>query len=199
MERIAVYAGSFDPITNGHMDLVKRAARLFDRVVLAIGSNPAKRYLLSMEERKAVLSQCTSELPNVTVDTFEGLLVDYCREVDANVILRGLRAVTDFEFEFQISDFLFSSLQFLRRIDFELETKEFKISRTLKRQWAVHCTWVCFNISTFNVCFILQRNDRPEMHYCLACCTIRLVKAPDIFFHLLFKLCSSSCRLLTKI
>ena len=102
MERIAVYAGSFDPITNGHMDLVKRAAGLFDRVVLAIGSNPAKQYLLNIDERKAVLKECTASLSNVSVDTFEGLLVDYCKTIEARVILRGLRAVTDFEFEFQI-------------------------------------------------------------------------------------------------
>ena len=102
MPRIAVYAGSFDPITNGHMDLVRRAATLFDQVVLAIGSNPSKRYLLSLAERRRMLEECCEELPNVSVDSFEGLLIDYCRKVGATVILRGLRAVSDFEFEFQI-------------------------------------------------------------------------------------------------
>ena len=102
MERIAVYAGSFDPITNGHMDLVRRAAKLFDRVVLAVGSNPAKQYMLNIHERKAVLAQCVTGMSNVTIDTFDGLLVDYCRKIGATVIVRGLRAVTDFEFEFQI-------------------------------------------------------------------------------------------------
>lgn len=102
MKRVAVYAGSFDPITSGHLDLVRRATGLFDEVVLAIGNNPAKKYLLSTETRLSVLQACTSELENVSVDVFEGLLIDYCKTKSAGFILRGLRAVTDFEFEFQI-------------------------------------------------------------------------------------------------
>ena len=102
MPRIAVYAGSFDPITNGHLDLVRRAAVLFDHVVLAIGSNPTKRYLLSLDKRRQILEECVNGLSNVSIDTFEGLLIDFCRRRDATVIVRGLRAVTDFEFEFQI-------------------------------------------------------------------------------------------------
>ena len=102
MSRIAVYAGSFDPITMGHMDLVRRATGLFDEVVLAIGNNPAKQYLLSTEARTAVLNECVADLPSVSVDVFDGLLIDYCRRRGAGFILRGLRAVSDFEFEFQI-------------------------------------------------------------------------------------------------
>jgi pantetheine-phosphate adenylyltransferase len=102
MGRIAVYAGSFDPITQGHLDLVKRASVLFDEVVLAMGENPSKKYLLSPESRREVLEACTADFPNVHVDSFNGLLIDYCRKRGAGVILRGLRAVTDFEFEFQI-------------------------------------------------------------------------------------------------
>ncbi len=100
--RIAVYAGSFDPITNGHLDLVKRARSLFDRVILSVGYNPAKRSTLDLQTRLAVLREVTADLEGVEVDHFEGLLVDYCRKVGAVAILRGLRAVTDFEFEFQI-------------------------------------------------------------------------------------------------
>jgi pantetheine-phosphate adenylyltransferase len=100
--RIAVYAGSFDPITEGHLDLVRRALSLFDEVVLAIGHNPAKRYFIPIEERERVLAEVTADLEGVRVDRFDGLLVDYCREVGAGAILRGLRAVTDFEFEFKI-------------------------------------------------------------------------------------------------
>lgn len=100
--RIAVYAGSFDPITNGHLDLVERARTLFDRVILAVGHNPNKRRTLPLETRLAVLRECTAALDGVEVDHFEGLLVDYCRSVGAVAILRGLRAVTDFEFEFKI-------------------------------------------------------------------------------------------------
>jgi len=102
MGRTAVYAGSFDPITSGHMDLVRRAAVLFDDVVLAIGTNQSKKSLLSVDVRYAVLQECIADMPNVSVATFEGLLIDYCRAIDADVILRGLRAVSDFEFEFQI-------------------------------------------------------------------------------------------------
>lgn len=98
----AVYAGSFDPCTYGHIHVVRRASRLFDRVVLAVGNNPSKRYLLDTEQRMAVLRAETDGLDNVEIDRFEGLLVDYCRRVGATVILRGLRASTDFDFEFQI-------------------------------------------------------------------------------------------------
>ncbi len=100
--RTAVYAGSFDPCTDGHLQVVRRASRLFGRVVLAVGTNPAKTYLLPHEERMQVLREVTADLPNVDVDRFEGLLVHYCQRIGAGVILRGLRASTDFDFEFQI-------------------------------------------------------------------------------------------------
>lgn len=101
-QRLAVYAGSFDPITNGHLDLVRRATEVFDKVILAVGHNPGKHTLLPLETRLAVIRAATADLPAVEVDAFEGLLVHYCRRVGSTVILRGLRAVTDFEFEFQI-------------------------------------------------------------------------------------------------
>ena len=138
MERIAVYAGSFDPITNGHMDLVKRAAKLFDRVVLAIGSNPAKQYLLTMDERQSVLDECTRNLENVSVDTFEGLLIDYCRTIDAGVILRGLRAVTDFEFEFQIGLANMDMAPEIETVFLLTEPKNIFISSSLVREIAVN-------------------------------------------------------------
>ena len=100
--RTAVYAGSFDPVTNGHLDIMRRACGLFDRVVVAVGYNPSKRTTLSLDERLAVLREVTAELPGVEVDSFQGLLVHYCRRVGATAIVRGLRAVTDFEFEFKI-------------------------------------------------------------------------------------------------
>ncbi len=102
MSRLAVYAGSFDPITLGHLDVAIRASRLFDRVIVAVGENPAKRYLLSLEQRMDVVRDATSALPNVSVEAFRGLLVHFCAARGASVIVRGLRAVTDFEFEFQI-------------------------------------------------------------------------------------------------
>lgn len=100
--RTAVCAGSFDPVTYGHLDVARRATRLFDRVILAVGENPKKRYLMDLETRVRVLEEATATIDGITVDTFTGLLIDYCRRVDAMAIVRGLRAVTDFEFEFQI-------------------------------------------------------------------------------------------------
>lgn len=102
MVRRAVYAGTFDPITLGHIDILRRGCTLFDEVILAVGHNPAKRTLLDLETRLQVIRESTADLPNLTIGSFSGLLVDYCRKVEATAILRGLRAVTDFEFEFKI-------------------------------------------------------------------------------------------------
>lgn len=99
--RRAVYAGSFDPVTHGHLDVIRRGATLFDEVVVAIGHNVRKQRSLPLDVRLALLHEVTADIPNVRIDTFEGLLVHYCRRIEARAILRGLRAVTDFEFEFQ--------------------------------------------------------------------------------------------------
>lgn len=101
--RICVYPGSFDPVTNGHVDLIERGAALFDEVVVAILRNPAKQGCFSMEKRIELLSRACAHLPNVRFDSFDGLLVDYMRRCEARVVLRGLRAVTDFESEFQMA------------------------------------------------------------------------------------------------
>ncbi len=98
----AVYVGSFDPITLGHLDIIRRGAQIFERVVIGVGDNSAKRYTLDKDQRVALVREVTQDLPNVRVDSFDGLLVDFCRRIGAEVIIRGLRAVTDFEFEFQI-------------------------------------------------------------------------------------------------
>lgn len=100
--RTAVYAGSFDPVTLGHLDVVRRASRIFDQIVIAVGENPAKRYALTVEQRLAVMREVVAGIDNVEVDVFSGLLVHYCKRRGATAIVRGLRAVTDFEFEFQI-------------------------------------------------------------------------------------------------
>jgi len=101
--RIAVYPGSFDPLTNGHLDVVQRAARLFDRVIVAIAHNESKQPLFTAEERRAMAAEATAHLPNVETDIFQGLLVDYVQGRGGQVIIRGLRAVSDFEFEFQLA------------------------------------------------------------------------------------------------
>jgi pantetheine-phosphate adenylyltransferase len=102
-DRLALYPGSFDPLTNGHVDIIERGARLFDRVVVAILLNSGKQPLFSVDERVAIAREVFAGHPNVEIDTFEGLLVDYARERRATVIVRGLRAVADFEFELQMA------------------------------------------------------------------------------------------------
>lgn len=99
MERICVYPGSFDPVTVGHLDVIERAARLFDRVIVAVMHNPAKRGCFTVEERAAMISRSVAGLDNVSVDAWDGLLVDYVRKSGACAVVRGLRAVSDFENE----------------------------------------------------------------------------------------------------
>ena len=103
MSTLAVYPGSFDPLTNGHVDIITRGARLFDRIVVAILINSEKSPLFTMEERVEIAREVFKDVPNVEVDTFDGLLVDYVDRRGAQVIVRGLRAVSDFEFEFQMA------------------------------------------------------------------------------------------------
>lgn len=100
---IAVYAGSFDPVTLGHLDLIERAAKLFDEVIVAIGVHPTRRPLFTFEERHALIEEVVKPIPNARVDRFDGLLIHYCKDVGARVIVRGLRAATDFEYELQIA------------------------------------------------------------------------------------------------
>lgn len=102
LQGTAIYAGSFDPVTYGHLDLIRRASRLFGDLVIAVGNSPKKKYLFDLEERVSMLQGEISELTNVKVLGFHGLLINFAQEVGANVIVRGLRAATDFEYEFQI-------------------------------------------------------------------------------------------------
>ncbi|HRG98708.1 MAG TPA: pantetheine-phosphate adenylyltransferase [Polyangiaceae bacterium] len=103
MSRLAVYAGSFDPVTNGHRDLIERASALFDRVIVAIGIHATRKPLFTADERLGLLREVSSDLPNVTVESFDGLLIEFCRQNGARIIVRGLRAATDFEYELQIA------------------------------------------------------------------------------------------------
>ncbi len=101
MARAAIYAGSFDPVTRGHLDVIRRGAALFDKLVVAVGNNPAKRYLFDLGRRRELVCNSIGDLDNVEVVTFDGLLVDTAAEVGASVILRGLRALADFDIEFR--------------------------------------------------------------------------------------------------
>ena len=101
--RIAIYPGTFDPLTNGHVSIIKRALKIFDKVVVAILINPSKTPLFSLEERISMLNKIFKNEENVEVDSFNGLLIDYAVKKNSNVIVRGLRALSDFEYEFQLA------------------------------------------------------------------------------------------------
>ena len=100
---VAIYPGSFDPVTRGHLDIIRRAARIHDELIVAVLVNSAKSPLFTLEERVALLQECCSDLPNVTVKCFDGLTVNFAKECGASVMVRGLRAVTDFENEMQLA------------------------------------------------------------------------------------------------
>lgn len=102
--RLAIYPGSFDPLTNGHLSLIHRGLKMFDRIVVAIAVNPKKTPVFSVDERKALILGALDNDPRVEVDDFQGLLVEYAKKRQINVMLRGLRAVSDFEFEFQLAN-----------------------------------------------------------------------------------------------
>ena len=137
MKRHAMYPGTFDPITNGHQDLVRRAAGIFDRVIVAIASNPNKAPLFSLEQRVDLARKVLADLPNVEVMGYSGLTVEFARKHDFSVVVRGLCAVSDFEFEFQLANMS-------RHLDREIETVFLTpqeqltfISSTLVREVAV--------------------------------------------------------------
>ncbi len=115
MGTIAVCSGSFDPVTLGHIDIIKRGSAVFEKVIVGVLNNINKQPLFTVEERMEMLKESTKDLPNVTVDSFDGLLIDYMKKVNANVILRGLRAISDFEYEMQIASMN-------RKLDDNIET-----------------------------------------------------------------------------
>src|SRR5215510_5672412 len=112
---VAIYPGTFDPITNGHLDLIQRSLRMFDRLIVAIFDNPMKGPLFSVEERRRLVEESTRGMGNIEIDTFNTLLVFYARQRQAHVIVRGLRAIADFEYEFQMT-------LMNRRLDEDIET-----------------------------------------------------------------------------
>jgi pantetheine-phosphate adenylyltransferase len=138
MKTKAIYPGTFDPLTNGHADLVLRASRLFDEVILAVAANPSKQPMFSLAERVALAEQVFAGLPNVSVMGFSGLLADFARDQQAQVLLRGVRAVADFEYEFQLASMN-------RQLNPELDSlfmtpseKNMFISSTLVKEVARH-------------------------------------------------------------
>ncbi len=100
-KRIAVYPGSFDPVTNGHLDVIERSLKIFDKVIVAVGDNPEKKPLFTTDERTEMLKSSTKNMKNLEIDSFNGLMLDYVKKKGSNILIRGLRAISDFEFEFQ--------------------------------------------------------------------------------------------------
>ncbi len=138
MHTRAIYPGTFDPITNGHADLIERASQMFSRVIVGIASNPSKKPLFTLEERVEMIKEVTKDLPNVEVRGFTGLLAAFADEINATILIRGLRAVSDFEYEFQLANMN-------RRLNPKLESvfltpaeENSFISSTLVKEVALH-------------------------------------------------------------
>jgi pantetheine-phosphate adenylyltransferase len=135
---LAVYAGSFDPVTLGHLDLIERSSRIFDEVIVAIGRHPTKKALFTFNERTALLHEVTAPFHNVRVESFDGLLIHFCEHIGARVIVRGLRAATDFEYELQIAH---ANADMVPRIDtvfLPTRTNYGFVSASLVREIASH-------------------------------------------------------------
>lgn len=101
--KVAVYPGSFDPLTNGHIDILERSSRIFDKIIVAVVHNPSKKATFSIQERVNIIKECTTHLKNTEVDCFTGLLADFLEEKQSNIVIRGLRSITDFEYESHMS------------------------------------------------------------------------------------------------
>jgi pantetheine-phosphate adenylyltransferase len=136
--RLAVYAGSFDPPTLGHMDLIERASALFSDVIVGIGHHPTRSPLFTVEERLDLVTRASAHLPNVSVEAFDGLLIDFCKEKEARVIVRGLRAATDFEYELQIAHANADLAPEVDTVFLPTRTKNGFISASLVREIASH-------------------------------------------------------------
>ncbi|KZN51431.1 pantetheine-phosphate adenylyltransferase [Pseudoalteromonas luteoviolacea] len=138
MKVIALYPGTFDPLTNGHSDLIKRAAKMFDTVVLAIAHNPTKKPCFTLEERVELAEQILTDIPNVKVIGFTGLLVDLAKAQGANVLIRGIRAVSDFDYEFQLANMNRRLYPELESVFLTPSEKNSFISSTLVKEVALH-------------------------------------------------------------
>ena len=136
--RLAVYAGSFDPVTLGHLDLIERASALFSDVIVAVGVHPTRQGLFTTEERTALLGEVVKTMTNVSVESFDSLLIDFCRARGARVIVRGLRAATDFEYELQIAHANADLCPEVDTIFLPTRTKHGFVSASLVREIASH-------------------------------------------------------------
>lgn len=138
MSRVAVYPGSFDPITNGHLSLLRRGLQIFDKIIIAIAINPGKKPLFSLEERVDILKTVLKDYPRIEIDHFQGLSVDYVQKREANIILRGIRALSDFEYEFQLALMNRKLSQKVETVFMMTDYKWFYISSSIIKEAASH-------------------------------------------------------------
>ena len=136
--RTAIYPGTFDPITNGHLDLIERAADMFDEVIIAVAASPSKNTMFTLEERVAFAQQVTQHLDNVSSKGFSGLMVDFAKQENANVLIRGLRTTVDFEYEFGLTNMYRRLMPGLESVFLTPAEEHAFISSTIVREVAIH-------------------------------------------------------------
>lgn len=133
-----IYPGTFDPITNGHLDIITRAANMFDNIIIAVAASPSKNTLFSLEERVKLVEESTAHLSNVSVSGFSGLLVDFAREQKANILVRGLRTTVDFEYEFGLTSMYRKLLPGMESVFLTPADEYAFLSSTIVREVAIH-------------------------------------------------------------
>ncbi|WP_434566464.1 pantetheine-phosphate adenylyltransferase [Vibrio chagasii] len=138
MKKKVIYPGTFDPITNGHLDLIERATKMFDEIIIAVAASPSKNTLFTLEERVNLVADVTADMPNVTVKGFSGLMVDFAKQEQANILIRGLRTTVDFEYEFGLTNMYRRLLPGLESV-FLTPSEEYAfLSSTIVREVAIH-------------------------------------------------------------
>ena len=146
----AIYPGSFDPVTFGHMDIITRSAKIVDELVVGVLNNSAKNSLFSLEERVSMIKEMTKDIPNVKVASFDGLLVDYMNEIGATIIIRGLRAVTDFEYELQIAQANHVQNEEIETIFLTTDLKYSYLSSTIVKEFASYGGDISLAVTAYN-------------------------------------------------
>ncbi|CAK1949407.1 pantetheine-phosphate adenylyltransferase [Vibrio crassostreae] len=138
MKKKVIYPGTFDPITNGHLDLIERATKMFDEIIIAVAASPSKNTLFTLEERVDLVTNVTANMPNITVKGFSGLMVDFAKQEQANILIRGLRTTVDFEYEFGLTNMYRRLLPGLESV-FLTPSEEYAfLSSTIVREVAIH-------------------------------------------------------------
>lgn len=157
--KIGIYPGSFDPVTLGHMDIITRSSKVVDKLIIGVLNNSAKKALFTPEERVAMIREATKDIPNIEVESFSGLLVDYAKMRGANVIVRGLRAVTDFEYELQIAQANHKADPNIDTIFFTTNVEYSYISSSIAKEFAYYGSDVSQIVPTFVIEKLREKFD----------------------------------------